>query len=202
VRCRCLDYFARIARLIVLAFEDLAVITATYLVRSTVSLTILSKRANPADMFPPNRQSSYSLGSSLGNAASGALWTQVLPRKLEASLGDATLAASVYNDPFTFIAANPMGTAPRKAVVVAYRAYAFTVPLFPSFSSKNRPRLTPSPPPFWTSVLVEQTQRLLCITGICLAVPLVLCAVLVRDVRMGDGQNIAELAEREKNEAR
>lgn len=50
--------------------------------------------------------------------------------------------------------------------------------------------------------LAEQTQRLLCITGICLAVPLVLCAVLVRDVRMGDGQNAAEPEEVAKNEAR
>lgn len=136
-------------------------------------------------------QSSYSIGSSLGNTISGALWTQVLPKKLESSLGDAALAKSVYGDPFTFIAENPMGTPVREAVVVAYRAFPLSLLHLDARADWDLLAFT-----------AEQTQRLLCITGICLAVPLVLCAVLVRDVRMGDGQNVAEPEEVAKNEAR
>jgi len=36
---------------------------------------------------------SYSVGSALGNTISGAIWTQVLPGKLLAELGNATLVA-------------------------------------------------------------------------------------------------------------
>lgn len=116
--------------------EHLAVITALYL-------------------------SCYSIGSALGNTVSGAIWTQVLPNRLDVNLapfGNASLAAAVYGDPFTFTAAFPVGTPERGQVVDAY----------------------------------QHTQRLLCITGICLSVPLILFSCLLRDPLLGKEQSRPE----------
>ncbi|KAH7324764.1 major facilitator superfamily domain-containing protein [Stachybotrys elegans] len=65
----------------------------------------------------------YNVGSALGNAVSGALWTQVLPARLETSLRDinSTLAAQVYASPLTAIVDYPVGTPERDAVIDAYR---------------------------------------------------------------------------------
>ncbi|KFA55259.1 hypothetical protein S40293_04988 [Stachybotrys chartarum IBT 40293] len=65
----------------------------------------------------------YNVGSALGNAVSGAMWTQVLPARLELSLRDinSTLAMSAYADPFTAIAEYPVGTPERDAIIDAYR---------------------------------------------------------------------------------
>lgn len=63
----------------------------------------------------------YRIGSAVGNSVSGAVWTQLLPARLEKNLGNATMAAAVYGDPYTFVAANPWGTPDRVAVVEAYR---------------------------------------------------------------------------------
>ncbi|KAK9479124.1 MFS transporter [Lipomyces japonicus] len=100
--------------------------------------------------------SSYNIGSALGNTISGAIWTQVLPGKLEQALGDPVLAASVYGDPFTFAATYPVGTTERDAVVIAYR----------------------------------HTQRLLCITGICLIVPMLAFAFGLRNPQLGNEQSL------------
>lgn len=105
--------------------------------------------------------SCYSIGSALGNTVSGAIWTQVLPQKLDANLarfGNSTLATAVYGNPFTFAAAYPVGTEQRSGVVDAY----------------------------------QSTQRLLCITGICLCVPLIIFSCLLRDPRLGDQQSRPE----------
>jgi MFS transporter, SIT family, siderophore-iron:H+ symporter len=105
--------------------------------------------------------SCYSLGSAFGNTVSGAIWTQVLPGRLNSNLarfGNATLATAVYGDPFTFTAAYPVGTPERDAVVDAYQG----------------------------------TQRLLCITGICLCVPLIFFACLLRDPKLGKEQSLPE----------
>jgi MFS transporter, SIT family, siderophore-iron:H+ symporter len=105
--------------------------------------------------------SCYSLGSAFGNTVSGAIWTQVLPGRLNSNLarfGNATLATAVYGDPFTFTAAYPVGTPERDAVVDAYQG----------------------------------TQRLLCITGICLCVPLIFFACLLRDPKLGKEQSLLE----------
>lgn len=113
--------------------EHLAVITALYL-------------------------SCYSIGSALGNSVSGAIWTQVLPQRLDTNLArfeNATLATAVFGDPFTFTAAYPVGTAERDEVINAY----------------------------------QHTQRLLCITGICLCVPLIIFSCLLRDPRLGKEQS-------------
>ncbi len=105
--------------------------------------------------------SCYSIGSALGNTVSGAIWTQVLPQRLNMNLarfGNATLATAVYGDPFTFAAAYPVGTPQRDEVVDVY----------------------------------QQTQRLLCITGICLCVPLIIFSCLLRDPRLGNEQSRPE----------
>lgn len=105
--------------------------------------------------------SCYSIGSALGNTVSGAIWTQVLPGKLEKNLaqfGNTTLATAVYGDPFTFTAAYTVDTAQRSQVIDAYQA----------------------------------TQRLLCITGICLCVPLIIFSTLLRDPKLGNEQSRPE----------
>ncbi|KAL3480549.1 major facilitator superfamily domain-containing protein [Aspergillus californicus] len=99
---------------------------------------------------------SYNIGSALGGTISGAIWSQTLPGQLTSNLGNATLAAEVYADPFAFAAVNPVGTEARDAVV---RGYMYT-------------------------------QRLLCITGICLTVPLIAFALCVRDPRLTREQSL------------
>jgi SIT family siderophore-iron:H+ symporter-like MFS transporter len=63
----------------------------------------------------------YNIGSALGNTVSGAMWNQMIPKQLARQLGDASLAAVVYGDPFTFAAKYPVGTVERVAVMEAYR---------------------------------------------------------------------------------
>jgi MFS transporter, SIT family, siderophore-iron:H+ symporter len=101
----------------------------------------------------------YSIGGALGGTISGAIWTQVLPSQLESRLAftnNATLAAIVYGDPFTFAVANPMGTPQRDAVVAAY----------------------------------QHTQKLLCITGICICIPLIAFSLVLRNPRLPDTQSL------------
>jgi len=102
----------------------------------------------------------YSIGSAFGNTVSGAIWTQVLPSTLEDRLApiNATLAAATYADPFTVVAAYPIGTPERTAIVSAY----------------------------------QHAQRLLTITGICLCVPLIAFAFVLRNPKLDDRQNLAE----------
>ncbi|GAA6003445.1 hypothetical protein JCM10207_000337 [Rhodosporidiobolus poonsookiae] len=66
----------------------------------------------------------YAIGSSIGAAVSGAIWTQLLPKKLAAALNnDPTALALWYGSPFAAVAqpAGQWGTPAREAVVVAYR---------------------------------------------------------------------------------
>ncbi|KAF4183429.1 hypothetical protein CNMCM8927_004988 [Aspergillus lentulus] len=107
----------------------------------------------------------YNVGSAIGNTISGAIWTQVLPGELENRLGNATLAAEVYGNPFAFAEVNPVGTPDRDAVVLAYK----------------------------------HAQRLLCITGICLTVPLIAFSLCVRNPRLTKEQTLKEAEERDDN---
>ncbi|BGO89236.1 hypothetical protein NBRC10512_005931 [Rhodotorula toruloides] len=103
----------------------------------------------------------YNVGSAIGATISGAIWTQVLPGKLEIALGGNTTAVQEwYGSPFTAIttAAGQWGQPDRMAVVDAYR----------------------------------HVQRLLCITGIAFAVPLLLCALVVRDPVLGKEQSLPD----------
>ncbi|PYI01678.1 MFS general substrate transporter [Aspergillus sclerotiicarbonarius CBS 121057] len=103
----------------------------------------------------------YNIGSALGGSISGAIWTQVLPGELNSRLGNATMAAQAYADPFTFSATYTMGTPDRDAVVAAYK----------------------------------YTQRLLCITGICLTVPLVAFSFCTRNMVLTKEQSFANAEE-------
>ncbi|KAL4876680.1 major facilitator superfamily domain-containing protein [Aspergillus karnatakaensis] len=107
---------------------------------------------------------SYNIGSALGGTISGAIWTQTLLPELTKNLGNATLAAEVYADPFTFASANPVGTPARDAVIQGY----------------------------------IHTQRLLCITGLCLTVPLIVFSLCIRNPKLTTDQSLPD-AEKEVN---
>ncbi|RSL94622.1 hypothetical protein CEP52_012533 [Fusarium oligoseptatum] len=102
----------------------------------------------------------YSIGSSLGNSVSGAIWTQVLPSHLEKNLAgiNDTLAAYAYAQPLTAMLEYPVGTPERAAMIQSY----------------------------------EDVQRLLTITGICLAVPLIAFSLCLRNPKLTDQQNLVE----------
>ncbi|KAK0388206.1 hypothetical protein NLU13_4451 [Sarocladium strictum] len=63
----------------------------------------------------------YSIGSALGNAVSGAMWRQILPGKLDTGLGNinATLADAVFANPLAAATTYPMGTPERTAIIEA-----------------------------------------------------------------------------------
>ncbi|KAJ9614083.1 ferrioxamine B transporter [Cladophialophora chaetospira] len=66
----------------------------------------------------------YNVGSALGGAISGTIWTNVLPSELEknlAPLGNTTLAAATYANPFAVAAEYPAGTAVRTAIIESYQ---------------------------------------------------------------------------------
>jgi SIT family siderophore-iron:H+ symporter-like MFS transporter len=110
----------------------------------------------------------YSVGSAFGNTVSGAIWTQILPAKLNTRLAavttNATVAITAYGDPFTFVGEYSVGTPERTAVIEAYRS----------------------------------TQRLLCVCGICLCTLLVMFAMVLRNPRLGEEHSLpdAEVGER------
>ncbi len=106
----------------------------------------------------------YSIGSALGGSISGTIWTNVLPSQLEEKLnplGNFTLAAAVYADPFTIAYQYPVGTPVRTAIIAAY----------------------------------QHSQRLLCITGICLCTLLIGFSLFLRDPRLGDEQSLPDAEE-------
>jgi SIT family siderophore-iron:H+ symporter-like MFS transporter len=49
------------------------------------------------------------------------MWQQIVPDELARRIGDPSLAAVVYGDPFTFATQYPVGTVERTAVIQAYR---------------------------------------------------------------------------------
>ncbi|KAF2643833.1 siderochrome-iron transporter-like protein Sit1 [Massarina eburnea CBS 473.64] len=63
----------------------------------------------------------YNIGSAFGNAVSGAIWTQLVPGKLNARISDPTLAAEWYATPLTLVATYPPGTPERDAAIEVYR---------------------------------------------------------------------------------
>ncbi len=66
----------------------------------------------------------YRIGSAVGNSVSGAVWTNILPGRLEknlASFNNVTLSSYAYSQPYSFIIDYPWGTPERSAVVEAYK---------------------------------------------------------------------------------
>lgn len=136
-------YVTQASLQVVLKHEHLAVMTGIYL-------------------------ATYNIGSALGDAVSGAIWTQLLPGKLESSLANvnATVASYAFADPFGAVAEYPLGTPERTAIIEAY----------------------------------QSIQRLLCITGICLCVPLIFFSVAIRNPQLNDNQTLAKDLEAEGDE--
>ncbi|KAG6081480.1 hypothetical protein E4U33_006804 [Claviceps sp. LM78 group G4] len=102
----------------------------------------------------------YNIGSALGNTVSGAIWSQVLPSKLNSLLNplNSTLGTTMYMNPLGTYTSYPIGTPERTAMVQSY----------------------------------QSVQKLLTITGICLCVPLILFAILLRNPRLDDRQTLAK----------
>jgi SIT family siderophore-iron:H+ symporter-like MFS transporter len=104
----------------------------------------------------------HSIGDALGNTVAGAIWTQVLPSALAsrpATQADgATIAASVYGNPFAVVAQYPIGNEVRSAIIASY----------------------------------QHVQRLLCITGLCLCIPLIGLAFCLRDPPLNNAQSLVE----------
>ncbi|KAK9449590.1 major facilitator superfamily domain-containing protein [Limtongia smithiae] len=105
----------------------------------------------------------YYVGSAFGSSVSGAIWTQLLPAQLVKNIGNATLAADAYGDPFTYSITWAYGTPERDALVVSY----------------------------------QHVQKILCIVGICLCVPLLGFALCLRDREASKGRQSYELSELE-----
>lgn len=64
---------------------------------------------------------SNNIGNAVGNTISGAMWNQILPGEIGKRITNSTLAASIYADPLTFAATNPVGTPDRDLVIDAYK---------------------------------------------------------------------------------
>lgn len=64
----------------------------------------------------------YNIGSALGNAVSGAIWTQTMPRYLRNALpGYDDVVTAVYQDPVTNAILYPIGSPERDGIITAYR---------------------------------------------------------------------------------
>jgi MFS transporter, SIT family, siderophore-iron:H+ symporter len=103
----------------------------------------------------------YNVGSAFGNTISGAIWTQVLPGELESRLSPLT------NDNSTFAA--------------SVYADPFTAALTYPMGSPIREGIVSA---------YQHTQRLLCITGICLCIPLIAFSCVLRNPRLTDTQSL------------
>lgn len=111
--------------------------------------------------------SSYNIGSALGSSLSGAVWTNLLYKKirteyLAAGLTE-DLAKTAYSSPFEFILDYPWGSLERIQLVKAY----------------------------------AEIQKILCIIGLCLVVPMLAATFFLRDHKLPNQQSL-ELEEEDK----
>lgn len=93
----------------------------------------------------------YKIGSAVGAAVSGAIWTQTLYKQVLKRMGDVTLATAAYTSPYTFIETYTWGTPQRVALMNAYRyvqrletivALVFCAPLIAFSLCLRDPKLT------------------------------------------------------------
>ncbi|KAK3081868.1 ferrioxamine B transporter [Coniosporium uncinatum] len=107
----------------------------------------------------------YNIGSAFGNAVSGAIWTQTLVSTLQRNL------PAPGNDAAT-------------AAAIYASPFDFTGP-------------NPVGSPIRTAIIdsYRYTQRLLCITGICLCVPLICFALVLRNPKLGREQSLPDAEE-------
>ncbi|KAH0126092.1 MFS general substrate transporter, partial [Aureobasidium melanogenum] len=104
----------------------------------------------------------YNIGSAIGSTISGALWTQVLPGELERNLAAVTNNATV--------------------AVYAYSNPLFFIYDYPVGTSERDAVI----------VSYRHIQRLLCITGICLCIPLIAFSLCLRNPRLGKEQSLPD----------
>lgn len=101
----------------------------------------------------------YNIGTALGNAVSGAIWTQFLVptllQNLPAPYNTTTIAEEIFASPFEYADDYPIGTPLRDGMVKSYR----------------------------------HIQKLLTVTGICLCVPLIFFSFAIRDPILGREQS-------------
>ncbi|KAL1310483.1 hypothetical protein AAFC00_000773 [Neodothiora populina] len=108
----------------------------------------------------------YSIGSAFGTSVSGAIWTQLMPGKLSTQL--------------SLVSTN--------ATAVAAAAYADPATFATAYPVGSVER---------TAVIeaYREVQRLMCITGLCLCVPIVFFALALRNPRLGKEQSRPEAEE-------
>lgn len=106
----------------------------------------------------------YNIGSAIGNSISGAIWTQLMYDEIVKQMSklgvDTAQAVTAYGSPLTWYLEHQWGSAPRRAVAMAYAAI----------------------------------QRKMCIAAIVLCVPLVVCAMLLRNHKLLSVQSLDEVA--------
>lgn len=147
-----LVYFpAQAALQAVVKHENVAIVTALF-------------TAWYVPLLYPALTCSFQVGAALGNAMSGAIWTNTMPGKLRAGLEAAgvanatALAKDVYGNPVAWIKKYPVGTTERHAVEAAYR----------------------------------DVQRLICIAGMCITALLAVLAWGLSNPRLGDSQSLED----------
>ncbi|CCK72376.1 siderophore transporter KNAG_0J02980 [Huiozyma naganishii CBS 8797] len=86
----------------------------------TVSVQAATNHDNMATVTALN-YTLYRIGSAVGAAVSGAIWTQTLYKQLLKRIGNSELATKAYASPYTFITTYTWGTPEREAMVQAYR---------------------------------------------------------------------------------
>ncbi|KFY19524.1 hypothetical protein V493_07924 [Pseudogymnoascus sp. VKM F-4281 (FW-2241)] len=104
----------------------------------------------------------YYVGGAFGNAISGAIWTQVLPSKLSTKLALVTSNTTLATNAY----ANPFDFVDLYAVGTPERGAVIDA--------------------------YQETQKLLCITGICLSVPLIVFGLLTRNPKLGKDQSLKD----------
>lgn len=114
--------------------------------------------------------SSYNIGSGIGSAVSGCIWTNrmygEIVKEMEKLGVDTSLAVDAYGAPLTFIVTYVWGTPERRAVVLAY----------------------------------ANVQRMLCLIGLILCFPLFIYTLFLRDHRLDSVQSLGLAPETEKGE--
>ncbi|KAM0792668.1 hypothetical protein ACM66B_002448 [Microbotryomycetes sp. NB124-2] len=110
----------------------------------------------------------YNIGSALGNTISGAIWTQVLPGQLQEKLSAVSTNATL--------------------VSYAYGSPFYFIVDYP-WESPERQAVV---------LAYQHTQKLLCITGLCLSVPLFVFTLLVRNPKLGKEQSLPDAEKSEE----
>lgn len=113
----------------------------------------------------------YRVGSAIGSAVAGAIWTQLLPPKIgeqmdKYNINNATAQAFAYNQPLLFVVEYPWGSDARMALAAAYR----------------------------------EIQWILVLVAMLLCVPMIIMALFTRDNVLGDEQSIDDIETKERNE--